>query len=55
MVWEKDFTNTYQVSEVFAKMVYDVAVPVDELPAGHYQINIKYEGEYFFTDRWFVR
>lgn len=55
MVWEKDFTNTYQVSEVFAKMVYDVAVPVDGLPAGHYQINIKYEGEYFFTDRWFVR
>ena len=55
MVWEKDFTNTHQVSEVFAKMVYDVAVPVDELPAGHYQINIKYEGEYFFTDRWFVR
>lgn len=55
MVWEKDFTNTYQIGEAFAKMVYDVAVPVDGLPAGNYQINIKYEGEYFFTDKWFVR
>lgn len=54
MVWEKDFTNTHQVSEVFAKMIYDVAVPVDGLPAGRYQVNIQYEGEYFATNKWFV-
>ena len=54
MVWEKDFTNTHQVSEVFAKMIYDVAVPVDGLPAGRYQINIQYEGEYLGTNRWFI-
>ncbi len=54
MVWEKDFTNTHQVTEVFAKMIYNVAVPVDGLPAGRYQINIQYEGEYFTTNRWFI-
>lgn len=54
MVWEKDFTNTHQVTEVFAKMIYNVAVPVDGLPAGRYQINIQYEGEYFTTGRWFI-
>lgn len=54
MVWEKDFTNTHQVSKVFAKMIYDVAVPVDGLPAGRYQINIQYEGEYLGTNRWFI-
>lgn len=54
MVWEKDFTNTHQVSEVFAKMIYDVAVPVQGLPAGRYQVNIQYEGEYFATNSWFV-
>lgn len=54
MVWEKDFTNTHQVSEVFAKMIYDVAVPVDGLPAGRYQVHIQYEGEYFATNKWFV-
>lgn len=54
MVWEKDFTNTHQVSEVFAKMIYDVAVPVDGLPAGRYQVNIQYEGEYLATSKWFI-
>lgn len=54
MVWEKDFTNTHQVSEVFAKMIYDVAVPVAGLPAGRYQINIQYEGEYLATSKWFI-
>lgn len=54
MVWEKDFTNTHQVSEVFGKMIYDVAVPVDRLPAGRYQVNIQYEGEYLATSKWFI-
>ncbi len=54
MVWEKDFTNTYQVGEKFAKMVYAVSVPVDGLPAGRYEIHLQYEGEYIATGKWFI-
>ena len=54
MVWEKDFTNTYQVGEKFAKMVYAVSVPVDGLPAGRSEIHLQYEGEYIATGKWFI-
>ncbi len=54
MVWEKDFTNTYQAGEKFAKMVYAVSVPVDGLPAGRYEIHLQYEGEYIATGKWFI-
>ncbi len=54
MVWEKDFTNTYQVGEKFARMVYTVSVPVDGLPAGRYEIHLQYEGEYITTGKWFI-
>lgn len=54
MVWEKDFTNTYQIGEKFANMVYAVSVPVDGLPAGRYEICLQYEGEYIATGKWFI-
>lgn len=55
-VWEKDFTDTYQVGKgAFARMIYDVAVPVGRLPEGRYQINIQYEGKLFSTNTWFIR
>ncbi len=54
MVWEKDFTYTYQAGEKFAYMVYAVSVPVDGLPAGRYDIRLQYEGEYIATGKWFI-
>lgn len=53
-VWEKDYTTTHQVSEVFAQKVYHVAVPVDRLPAGRYQIWLELAGgEMTDTGKWF--
>lgn len=52
-VWEKDFTDTYQKSEVFAQKVYYVAVPVNLLEKGKYRIIIQYDGRMYETGKWF--
>ncbi len=54
-VWMLDFTDTYQVGDVFGQMVYSVAVPVDPLPSGRYRIRLRYDGEYYDTGKWFYR
>lgn len=52
-VWKKDFTDTYQKSEVFAKKIYSVAVPVDLLSKGKYKVVIQYDGKIYNTGKWF--
>lgn len=52
-VWERDFTDTYQKSEVFARKVYYVAVPADSLPYGHYQIVVQIGGTLYDSGKWF--
>lgn len=54
-IWERDFTDTYQKSEVFAAKIYYVAVPVNGLRAGKYQIAVQYDGNQYRTGKWFER
>lgn len=51
--WVKEFTDTFQKSEVFAAKFYYVAVPVRELPPGRYKISVQYEGKTYATEKWF--
>lgn len=53
--WVRDFTDTYQKSEVFARHFYYVAVPIDCLPSGTYGIILQYEGKIYDTKKWFHR
>lgn len=53
-VWEKDYTSTYQTSEVFAQKFYHMAIPVDKLPTGRYQIWLDLAtGEMTDAGKWF--
>lgn len=52
-VWERDYTDTYQKSEVFAQKVYYVPVPVDTLPNGHYEILVQLDGKLYNSGKWF--
>lgn len=53
-LWERDFTDTEQKSEVFASKVYYVAATVETLPAGKYELWIRYDGEVYDTGKRFV-
>ncbi len=53
-VWEKDYTTTHQTSEVFAQKFYHVAIPIDQLPAGRYQVWLEMAtGEMVDAGKWF--
>ncbi len=53
-LWESDFTDTEQKLEVFASKVYYVAATVETLPAGRYELWIRYDGEVYDTGKHFV-
>ncbi len=52
-VWEKDYTMTHQTNEVFAQKFYNVAIPMDRLPAGRYEVWLQLAaGEMVDTGKW---
>ncbi len=53
-LWESDFTDTVQKTEVFASKVYYIAATVETLPAGKYRLWIRYDGEMYDTGKHFV-
>ncbi len=53
-LWESDFTDTVQKTEVFASKVYYIAATVETLPAGKYKLWIRYDGEVYDTGKHFV-
>lgn len=53
-VWERDYTMTHQTNEVFAQKFYHVAIPMDRLPAGRYQVWLELAtGEMVDAGKWF--
>lgn len=52
-VWERDFLDTSQKSEIFAQKSYYVAVPADSLPYGTYRIIIQAGGKKYDSGREF--
>lgn len=53
-LWESDFTDTVQKTEVFASKVYYIAATVETLPTGKYKLWIRYDGEVYDTGKHFV-
>ncbi len=52
--WCQDFTDTYQKSLSFSNYHYYVAVPLDELYAGQYEIRIQFEGRLYRTEKYII-
>ena len=52
-VWVRDYTDTTQKSEIFARKSYYVAVPADSLPSGVYRIVLQIGGSLYETGREF--
>ena len=52
-VWVRDYTDTTQKSEIFARKSYYVAVPADSLPSGAYRIVLQIGGNLYETGREF--
>lgn len=54
-VYEQDYSDTEQKSEIFVKHKYYINVPLDEIENGNYKIALKI-GEYnYTTDYWFKK
>lgn len=50
--YQVDYADTYQTMEIFSKMVYIIAMQLDQLPPDRYQLYLDVKGEYQKTGKY---